>query len=174
MRQHNVKLSSFLALTISTHIMVAMLSACGTPTEIQEEPEQVVSTGETPSSSATEGRLSGTTDILQNDKNQAELVGQCKARELAMDNSVQEQQFAEDSIPETNSSSSEMLQTGQCLPFPDSAKLNLPTCLDACSRGGVVIENFCRSIPHPAVKAACWAARYAGTTACMGFCYWYF
>jgi len=46
MRQHNVKLSSFLALTISTHIMVAMLSACGTPAEIQEEQEQVASIGQ--------------------------------------------------------------------------------------------------------------------------------
>ena len=51
----------------------------------------------------------------------------------------------------------------------------LQACLNSCKQGITAIENFCRSLPPypPALRAACWAARWS-VTACEGFCYWWF
>lgn len=46
----------------------------------------------------------------------------------------------------------------------------LNSCLRACSRGQSAIEAFCRTIPLPQIRIACWANRYSAV-ACSGFCY---
>ncbi len=46
-------------------------------------------------------------------------------------------------------------------------------CENACKAGIVAIEAFCRVVPDPRVRAACWAARFS-TPVCIGFCKWYF
>jgi len=48
---------------------------------------------------------------------------------------------------------------------------SLPQCLAACSEGGEPLNQLCRSIPHPAVRAGCWAVTLTGVVACTGFCY---
>lgn len=50
----------------------------------------------------------------------------------------------------------------------------LAQCLAACQAGPRSIEAFCRVIPHPVIRGACWAVVYAGPVACSGFCYWYY
>lgn len=35
------------------------------------------------------------------------------------------------------------------------------------------MQAFCRTIPYPQVRAACWAVQFASIPACSGFCYWY-
>ena len=51
---------------------------------------------------------------------------------------------------------------------------DLRSCLLACSEGTAAIQAFCRTIPLPRVRAACWAVQFAGVAACDGFCYLYF
>jgi len=48
----------------------------------------------------------------------------------------------------------------------------LKKCQKACGGGVRKIQNFCRRIRHPVVKAGCWAIVYAGPTACKNWCYW--
>lgn len=50
----------------------------------------------------------------------------------------------------------------------------LAACLNACAQGTSAIQSFCRALPLPQVRAACWAVQFAGPAACSGFCYWYF
>lgn len=57
---------------------------------------------------------------------------------------------------------------------PAPLAANLATCLSACSAGPRAVEAFCRVIPHPVIRAACWGVVHAGRPACEGFCYWYF
>lgn len=58
------------------------------------------------------------------------------------------------------------------------AGLTVGQCTAACRTGVRAMQAFCRVVPHPAVRAACWAVtHYAGTTSvamCTGFCYNYF
>uniref|UniRef100_A0A7M5WJ28 Cnidarian restricted protein n=1 Tax=Clytia hemisphaerica TaxID=252671 RepID=A0A7M5WJ28_9CNID len=51
---------------------------------------------------------------------------------------------------------------------------SLSACLAACAEGTVAIQAFCRSVPVPAIRAACWAVQFAGPVVCDGFCYMYF
>ena len=51
---------------------------------------------------------------------------------------------------------------------------NLQACLAACAEGTAAIQAFCRTIPLPRVRAACWAVQFASVPACNGFCYLYF
>jgi hypothetical protein len=48
---------------------------------------------------------------------------------------------------------------------------NLTRCLTACARGGKAFENFCRSIPNPALRALCWGMTHAGEIECRNWCY---
>lgn len=50
---------------------------------------------------------------------------------------------------------------------------NKQQCLDACQKGIEAIEAFCRAIPDPRIRAACWGARFS-LNACIGVCYWYY
>ena len=48
-------------------------------------------------------------------------------------------------------------------------------CKTACDRGADAVERFCRLIPEPRIRAACWAAATAvqtpiGQRACTAFC----
>jgi hypothetical protein len=59
---------------------------------------------------------------------------------------------------------------------PQSAPASLESkqqCLSACREGITAIEAFCRTVPDPRVRTACWAARFS-LNACTGFCHWYF
>ncbi|CAF2744155.1 unnamed protein product [Rotaria sp. Silwood2] len=57
-------------------------------------------------------------------------------------------------------------------------RISLSQCMTACRAGVTAMEAFCRLIPHPAIRAGCWAiSLYAGTPSvamCTGFCYNYF
>merc|ERR1711874_407736 len=76
-----------------------------------------------------------------------------------------------------------IMKTTQCLvvvifslvflmtPSPTNSQANKAACLVACARGTAAIQAFCRVIPHPAVRAACWAVQFAGPVICRGFCY---
>lgn len=48
------------------------------------------------------------------------------------------------------------------------------TCLRACRGGAASRQAFCRTIPHPAIRAACWGVVFASYAGCAGFCYWYY
>ncbi|MCJ1367579.1 hypothetical protein MMC16_006713 [Acarospora aff. strigata] len=48
-------------------------------------------------------------------------------------------------------------------------------CKNACDRGADAVERFCRLIPEPRIRAACWGAAAAvqtpiGQRACTAFC----
>jgi hypothetical protein len=51
---------------------------------------------------------------------------------------------------------------------------SLKECMTACSGGPDAIAEFCRSIPDPRLRAGCWALQFAGKTACVGWCLWWF
>jgi hypothetical protein len=56
---------------------------------------------------------------------------------------------------------------------------NRAQCMAACNFAqagiaNVALQNFCRIIPSPHVKAACWAVQFGSMVACNGFCYAYF
>jgi hypothetical protein len=57
----------------------------------------------------------------------------------------------------------------------DPTGLNLASCLRACDGGSKTMQQFCRGVPHPAARAACWAVSLViCNAACKGFCYaWY-
>lgn len=57
---------------------------------------------------------------------------------------------------------------------PEQALSTLSRCLNACSQGERAINAFCLTIPHPYVKAACWAVSLADYPVCAGFCYNYY
>ncbi|KAK3986817.1 hypothetical protein QBC44DRAFT_401666 [Cladorrhinum sp. PSN332] len=55
--------------------------------------------------------------------------------------------------------------------------ITLAECRIACEGGQEIMERFCRIIPHPALRAACWGLAVAldtraGQTACANWCYW--
>lgn len=50
----------------------------------------------------------------------------------------------------------------------------LPQCLVACRGGYAARMQFCRAIPHPYVRAACWSIGFVSVVACNGWCYWNF
>jgi hypothetical protein len=60
-------------------------------------------------------------------------------------------------------------ETGVSSRAPDPTKLQ--QCLNVCNQGRTAIENFCRSLPDPRIRALCWAARWT-VPACTGFCYY--
>jgi hypothetical protein len=65
-------------------------------------------------------------------------------------------------------------ENGEILsPISDVAE-NRAACVAACASGPTATEAFCRVVPHPTVRAACWGVVFAGKAACAGFCYWYF
>ena len=47
----------------------------------------------------------------------------------------------------------------------------LRACLMACKAGPSAIEDFCRGLPDPKMRALCWAVVFAGEAGCAGFCY---
>ena len=52
---------------------------------------------------------------------------------------------------------------------------NAAQCRRACDRGADAVERFCRLIPEPRIRAACWGAAAAvktpiGLRACTAFC----
>lgn len=56
---------------------------------------------------------------------------------------------------------------------------SLSGCIKACkiAKNGVenpAIQAFCRTIPHPAIRAACWSVQFATKVGCEGFCYAFF
>jgi hypothetical protein len=71
-------------------------------------------------------------------------------------------------------SSSRMTKLGESLPalnglspFPRKA------CLKACEKGGAALEHFCRTLPHPMLKAGCWGLMHVGKEACKNWCRWH-
>ena len=56
-----------------------------------------------------------------------------------------------------------LLECGRC---------NLNECLNSCTIGGEGMRNFCRGIPDPRLRAACWGLEFASEVACKGWCYW--
>jgi hypothetical protein len=51
---------------------------------------------------------------------------------------------------------------------------NITWCINACRAGTASRETFCRAIPQPHIRAACWAVVMASLVACEGFCYNYY
>lgn len=56
---------------------------------------------------------------------------------------------------------------------------SLSRCVQACNyaRAGLAnsrLQAFCRAIPHPATRAACWSAQFASRVNCNGFCFRFF
>jgi hypothetical protein len=47
----------------------------------------------------------------------------------------------------------------------------LAQCIAACKNGEKAMEQFCRGIPDPRIRAGCWAVVLGSTTACIGWCY---
>lgn len=90
------------------------------------------------------------------------------------DATVAEEQAAPDAVDETAEPLASV-EDAESSPVDDtpSAVSEQERCLKACKAGIEAIENFCRSLPDPEVRAACWAARF-NTLTCIGFCYWYF
>ena len=56
----------------------------------------------------------------------------------------------------------------------DQTLSTLGRCLNACAQGEKAINAFCRTVPHPYVKAACWTVSLADYPVCAGFCYNYY
>lgn len=57
----------------------------------------------------------------------------------------------------------------------EARDLNAAQCKAACKRGADAVERFCRLIPEPRIRAACWGAAAAvetpiGLRACTVFC----
>lgn len=57
----------------------------------------------------------------------------------------------------------------------EARDLNAAQCRVACQRGADAVERFCRLIPEPRIRAACWGAAAAvetpiGLRACTAFC----
>ncbi|KAK4225267.1 hypothetical protein QBC38DRAFT_483461 [Podospora fimiseda] len=55
--------------------------------------------------------------------------------------------------------------------------ITLAECRIACEGGQEAMERFCRIVPHPALRSACWGLALAldtraGQTACANWCYW--
>ncbi|KAK4161373.1 hypothetical protein QBC43DRAFT_243806 [Cladorrhinum sp. PSN259] len=55
--------------------------------------------------------------------------------------------------------------------------ISLAECTIACEGGEAAMNAFCRIVPHPALRAACWGLAVAlgspaGLTACANWCYW--
>ena len=49
----------------------------------------------------------------------------------------------------------------------------LQQCQLACKSGSEAVRDFCRSIPDPRIRGACWAYEFAVLPACLGFCFLY-
>ena len=56
-------------------------------------------------------------------------------------------------------------------PSPMADAGTLQACLAACAGGTEEIYEFCRSLPNPAWRAACWGLALGSETACAGWCY---
>lgn len=57
----------------------------------------------------------------------------------------------------------------------EARDLNAAQCRRACDKGADAVERFCRLIPEPRIRAACWGAAAAvetpiGLRACTAFC----
>ncbi|KAL8856790.1 MAG: hypothetical protein Q9178_006627 [Gyalolechia marmorata] len=57
----------------------------------------------------------------------------------------------------------------------ETRDLNAAQCRRACDKGADAVERFCRLIPEPRIRAACWGAAAAvespiGLRACTAFC----
>ena len=57
----------------------------------------------------------------------------------------------------------------------ETRDLNAAQCRVACDKGADAVERFCRLIPEPRIRAACWGAAAAvetpiGLRACTAFC----
>lgn len=48
----------------------------------------------------------------------------------------------------------------------------LAYCRGACVSTVEVWEAFCRVVPHPPTRAACWGTWFLGQVGCQGWCYW--
>jgi hypothetical protein len=53
-------------------------------------------------------------------------------------------------------------------------KKQCAACLKACAKGGAALLAFCRTLPDPRLRAACYALDFVGVVACEGWCYWHF
>ncbi|KAI1706522.1 hypothetical protein DdX_12982 [Ditylenchus destructor] len=59
--------------------------------------------------------------------------------------------------------------------LPADAELSYAQCAAACKAGVRAMESFCRLIPQPAVRSACWSASTMlrtgkGLQPCINFC----
>lgn len=57
---------------------------------------------------------------------------------------------------------------------PQTSSEKLPDfrgCMIACEQGGEPMNDFCRSIPSPPLRAGCWAVALAGIAMCTTWCY---
>lgn len=63
---------------------------------------------------------------------------------------------------------------GECFEEACDPELSYAQCVAACRAGVKAIERFCALIPHPIIKASCYAMRLKGPVACTNWCYWYF
>ena len=57
----------------------------------------------------------------------------------------------------------------------EARDLNAAQCRAACQRGADAVERFCRLIPEPRIRSACWGAAAAvetpiGLKVCTSFC----
>ena len=48
---------------------------------------------------------------------------------------------------------------------------NKQECLDACEKGGLMLENFCRQLRTPRRRNLCWAATKGSKAACISMCH---
>jgi RHS repeat-associated protein len=51
-------------------------------------------------------------------------------------------------------------------------KCDLAQCLSACKASGEGLRQFCRGLPDPRLRAACWGLEFSSEVACNGWCYW--
>lgn len=56
-------------------------------------------------------------------------------------------------------------------PMPMSTKAS---CIASCNQGRTAMEQFCRSIPDPRIRPACWIAAMGSTVVCINFCHNYY
>lgn len=47
-------------------------------------------------------------------------------------------------------------------------------CTQACRAGTAGWQAFCRTLPDPRLRFACWGMQFASFVACSNWCYWYF
>lgn len=60
--------------------------------------------------------------------------------------------------------------TDSSQPMPMSTKAS---CVASCNQGRTAMEQFCRSIPDPRIRPACWIAAMGSTVVCINFCHNY-